>query len=103
MISIKFLLLVLTVIIGYVLGWYFTEKYRLADKHPLLNFEGIRCRQCLSFHITWVTAVTISLLFNDWLMAFIGVCFAFALFLGLHIDTKRKTIKIEDIDKIIKE
>lgn len=103
MITFKFLLLVLSVFVGYSLGWYLTEKKRIADMHPLFNFEAFQCRQCLSFHITWVTAVAISLLFNDWIMALVGVVFAFMLFLGLHIDAKRKQISVEDFDKINEE
>lgn len=92
MLAIKFILLIISVFIGYILGWLFTEKYRLADKHPLFRFEAFECRQCLSFHIAWVTSTFISLLLGDWLMLAIGVFFAFMLYFGLKIDQKRKTI-----------
>jgi len=94
MLAIKFILLVLSVLIGYTFGWYFTEQYRLADKHPLFQFEGFECRQCLSFHIAWVTSTFISLIFNDWIMLIIGVFFAFMLYIGLRIDQRKKTITI---------
>ena len=97
MLGVKFITLVLSVFIGYVFGWLFTETdYRLADKHPLFRFEAFECRQCLSFHIAWVTSTFISLLFGDWIMLAIGVFFAFMLYIGIRIDTKNKTIKIED-------
>jgi len=94
MLAIKFILLVLSVLVAYALGYYFTEEYRLADKHPLFNFQAFECRQCLSFHISWVTSTFISLLFGDWIMVTVGVFFAFMLYLGLRIDQKRKTIII---------
>lgn len=97
MLAIKFILLVISVLIGYTLGYLFTEKYTLAN-WSLFNFEAFKCRQCLSFHIAWVTSTLISLLFEDWVMLVIGVAFAFMLFLGLKIDQKRKTIRIEDLE-----
>jgi len=97
MLAIKFILLVISVFIGYTLGYLFTEKYTLSN-WSLFNFEAFKCRQCLSFHIAWVTSTLISLLFEDWIMLVIGVAFAFMLFLGLKIDQKRKTIRIEDLD-----
>lgn len=83
-----------SVLIGYFLGYLLTEKYDIANKWKILDFEGFKCRQCLSFHIAWVTSTTISLLFNDWIMLIIGIIFAFALFAGLKIDQKNKTIKV---------
>jgi len=90
----KFILLVLSIFIGYTLGYYFTECYKLADKHRLFQFEAFECRQCLSFHIAWVTSTFISLLFEDWIMLVIGIIMAFIMFVGLRIDQHRKTIKI---------
>ena len=96
MLAIKFILLVISVLIGYTLGYVFTEtKLRLA-KWKLFQFEAFQCRQCLSFHIAWVTSTIISLLFADWTMLFIGIGFAFMLFIGLKIDQKRKTININN-------
>ena len=97
MLAIKFILLVISVFIGYTLGYLLTEKYTLSN-WSLFNFEAFKCRQCLSFHIAWVTSTLISLLFEDWVMLVIGVAFAFMLFLGLKIDQKRKTIRIEDLE-----
>lgn len=94
MLAIKFILLVLSVLIGYTLGYVFTEtKLRLA-KWKLFQFEAFQCRQCLSFHIAWVTSTIISLLFNDWMMLLVGIGFALMLFIGLKIDQKRKTVNI---------
>lgn len=96
MLAIKFLLLVASVVNGYVLGYVFTEtKYDLA-KYRLFQFKAFECRKCLSFHISWVTSTVLSLLFEDWIMLIIGVIFAFILFVGLKIDEKNKTIKIID-------
>lgn len=94
MMAVKFLLLIASVLIGYFLGYLLTEKYNIASKWEILDFEGFKCRQCLSFHISWVTSTFISLLFGDWIMLIIGVVFAFALFIGLKIDQNNKTIKI---------
>lgn len=92
MLAVKFILLVLSVFIGYTLGYVFTEtKLRLA-KWKLFQFEGFQCRPCLSFHIAWVTSTIISLLFGDWMMLLVGIGFAFMLWVGLKIDQKRKTI-----------
>lgn len=94
MLVIKFILLLLSVFTGYLFGYLFTEKYPLANKWKVLDFEGFKCRQCLSFHIAWVTSTVISLLFEDWIMIIIGIVFAFALFAGLKIDQRNKTIKV---------
>lgn len=94
MLAIKFIILVASVFIGYIFGYLFTEtKYRLA-RFPIFQFEAFECRQCLSFHVSWVTSTLISLIFNDWFMLIIGLFFAFMLYLGLRIDQKKKTIKI---------
>lgn len=86
--------LLIGAIIGYSLGWFFTERYRLADKHPLLQFKAFECRGCLTFHITWVTTTIMSLAFGDWIMLAFGIFFAFMIYLGIRIDEKNKTIKI---------
>lgn len=94
MLAIKFLILLYSVFAGYFLGYFFTEKYPIASKWKIFDFEAFKCRQCLSFHIAWVTSTIFSLLFNDWIMLIIGVAFAFMLFIGLKIDQRNKTIKI---------
>lgn len=92
MLAVKFLILVLSVFTGYGLGYLFTEtKLRLA-KWKLFQFEAFECRQCLSFHIAWVTSTFFALLFKDFNMLLIGVAFAFILWIGLKIDQKKKTI-----------
>ena len=98
MLAFKFILLVISVLIGYSLGYLLTEsKYRLPN-NGLFNFKAFQCRKCLSFHISWVVSTTISLLFVDWYMLIIGVVFAFMLFIGLMIDQKNKTVLLEDIE-----
>lgn len=94
MLSFKFILLIISVFIGYILGYILTEKYNIASKWEILDFEAFKCRQCLSFHISWVTSTFISLLFGDWIMLLVGIAFAFMLFIGLKIDQRNKTIKI---------
>lgn len=95
MLAIKFILLVISVLFGYTLGFILTEtKYRLAQ-YPLFQFQAFECRKCLSTHIAWVTSTFISLLFNDWIMFTIGLFFAAMLFIGLYIDQKNKTVRIE--------
>lgn len=95
MLAIKFILLVISVFIGYLGGYLFTEKWNIG-KYKIFDFEAFQCRQCLSFHIAWVTSTIISLLFGDWVMLFIGIGFAFMLFIGLKIDQNRKTIDLNN-------
>lgn len=88
--AIKFLILVICVLVAYTLGYIFTEtKYDL-QRYPLFDFEGFKCRKCLSFHISWVLSTFISLLFGDFIMLVLGIIFAAFLFLGLHIDEKKR-------------
>ena len=90
MLAIKFLILVICVLVAYTLGYIFTEtKYDL-QRYKLFDFEGFKCRKCLSFHISWVLSTFISLLFGDFIMLVLGIIFAAFLFLGLHIDEKRR-------------
>lgn len=96
MVAFKFILLVVSVLVGYTLGWHFTERYVLAEKHPLFRFKAFECRKCLSFHIAWVTSTIVSLMFVDWVMLAVGIAFAFVLFVGLYVDERNKTVKIED-------
>lgn len=93
MLAVKFILLVLSVFIGYLGGYLFAEKWNIG-RFKIFDFEGFQCRQCLSFHIAWVTSTIISLLFNDWMMLLIGIGFALMLFIGLKIDQKRRTVDI---------
>lgn len=103
MIAIKFLLLLMSVFLGYTLGYVLTEtKYRLA-RYKVFQFKAFECRKCLSTHIAWVTSTFISLLFGDWLMLIIGLIFAAALFTGLYIDEKKRTVLLDDFDKIANE
>ena len=102
MLTIKFLLLVFSVLFGYSIGYIFTEtKYRLA-KNEFFNRKPFSCLKCLSTHIAWVTSTAASLLFNDWIMLGIGLIFAAALFVGLTLDEKSKTVSINDYDKIVR-
>ena len=94
MMAIKFLLLLMSVFLGYFLGYFLTEtKYRLA-RYDVFKMKVWECRKCLSTHIAWVTSTFISLLFEDLYMLIIGLIFAGALFTGLYIDEKNKMIKI---------
>lgn len=95
MLAVKFILLVLSVFIGYLGGYLFAEKWNIG-RFKIFDFEGFKCRQCLSFHIAWVTSTIISLLFADWTMLFVGIGFAFMLFIGLKIDQKRKTVDVNN-------
>lgn len=98
MLVIKFIILIISVLTGYTLGWYFTEPsmFRLADKHPLFQFKAFECRGCLSFHIAWVTSTLFSLAFGDWIMLGIGIVMALIMYWGIKIDEKNKTVKLED-------
>lgn len=95
MLTIKFILLVLCVFIGYTLGFIFTETKYSLSRYRLFQFQAFECRKCLSTHITWVLTTLCSTLFSDWLMFIIGLFFAAMLFTGLYIDEKNKTIKID--------
>ena len=94
MLAVKFLLLILSVLIGYFLGYFLTEtKYRLA-RYDVFKMTVWECRQCLSFHITWVLTTLSATLFEDWYMFIVGLFFAFMLYVGLRIDKNKKTIKL---------
>ena len=94
---IKFVALVICVLAAYVFGYLFTEKWDVPSKMPMFRFKAFECRKCLSFHTCWILTTTASLYFLDWVMLLIGVCFAALLFIGLWVDEKNKTIKIEKI------
>ena len=96
MMAIKFLLLLMSVFLGYFLGYFLTEtKYRLA-RYDVFKMTVWECRKCLSTHIAWVTSTFISLLFHDFCMLIIGLIFAAALFTGLYIDERQRTITLDD-------
>ena len=100
MLAVKFLLLVASVLLGYFLGYFFTEtKYRLS-KYKIFQFKAFECRPCLSFHIAWVSSTFISLMLNDIIMLIIGITFALIMHWGMIIDQKRNTISINDFDKL---
>ena len=93
MITIKFIILLICVFLGYVLGYIFTEtKYDL-QRYEIFDFEAFKCRKCLSFHVSWVLTTIASTLFNDWIMFAVGIFFSFMLFLGLEIDEKLRQEK----------
>lgn len=93
---IKFALLLSSALIGYFLGYFLTEtEYRLS-RYRIFQFKAFECRPCLSFHLAWIASTFVALSFADWIMLIIGVIFAFALFAGLKIDQKEKTIIIND-------
>ena len=99
MLLIKFILLLISMMTGYFLGYLFTEtKYYLA-KYPVFRFKAFECRKCLSFHIAWITSTAISLLFADWVMVLVGFILAFSLFFALLMDEKEKTITIEEYNR----
>ena len=96
MLAVKFLLLVAAVLIGYTLGYVFTETKFTLSKYKLFQFYAFECRPCLSFHISWVTSTLFALLVLDARMIPIGIVFALLLWVGLKIDQKKKTITIEE-------
>lgn len=100
MVAIKFILLVLSVLIGYFLGYLLTEtKLRLA-KYKVFQMKVWECRPCLSFHIAWVTSTFISLLLGDLVMLLFGILFALGLWAGLKLDEKERTITLNEYDTI---
>lgn len=92
MTAIKFILLVSSVLLAYTLGYIFTETRFDLGKYPLFNFKAFLCRPCLTFHFSWVISTIISLLFNDWLMVFVGIVFALIMYIGLKIDENNRFI-----------
>ena len=97
MLAIKFLILVLCVFFGYFGGYFFTEVWNIG-KYKIFDFEAFQCRQCLSFHISWVTSTFMALLLMDLWMIPVGIIFALFLWLGLRIDQNKKTININEDD-----
>lgn len=94
MMCIKFLLLLLSVFVGYVLGYLFTEtdKFDL-QRWRILDFKLFKCRPCLTFHISWVLSTFLGCIFEDKTMIGIGVGFAFGLFILLKNDEKERFIE----------
>ena len=90
-------MLVVSVLLGYFLGYFFTETKYSLSQFDVFKFKGFECRPCLSFHIAWVTSTAFSLIFPDIYMLIIGIVFAFLLHIGLKIDQKNKTVKVDDI------
>lgn len=86
MMSVKFLLLVLCILVAYVLGYVFTETKFDLQKWEIFDFEMFKCRPCLTFHIGWVLTTFTSLFFNSWWMVITGVVFSFGMFILLKID-----------------
>ena len=102
MITIKFLLLLASVFAGYFLGYLFTEtKYRLA-RYRVFQMKAFECRKCLSTHIAWVSSTLIATLFEDWYVFIIGLIFAAALFVGLYIDERQRTITLDEWEDLKK-
>lgn len=88
--SVKFILLIFAVLMGYVLGYVFTEtKYDL-QRWKVFDFKAFKCRPCLTFHISWVLSVFISCFFNDWFMMMVGIGFSFGMFILLKIDEQQR-------------
>lgn len=95
----KFAGLLLSAFAGYLLGYILTETDLRLSRFKIFQFKAFECRPCLSFHLAWVTSTFVALGFADWIMLIIGIIFAFALFAGLKIDEKNKTVLIEDWKK----
>lgn len=100
MLVVKFLLLLLSTLLGYFGGYFFTEVLDI-DRYKVFQFKAFQCRPCLSFHISWVISTIFALAFLDWDMAIVGVGFALMLWIGLKIDQRNKTV--DDVDKFLKE
>lgn len=94
-----FLILVGCTLVAYTLGYILTETKYALSRWSLFKFKAFTCRRCLTFHIGWVSSTAISLYLNDWVMLVCGILFALMTWLGLKIDEKRKTVKLEDIYK----
>lgn len=86
MMSVKFLLLIICVLVAYVLGYIFTETKFDLQRWELFDFQMFKCRPCLTFHISWVLTTFTSLLFYDWWMLLWGVCFSLGMFILMKID-----------------
>lgn len=86
MMSVKFLLLILCVLVAYVLGYIFTETKFDLQRWELFDFQMFKCRPCLTFHIGWVLTTFTSLLFYDWWMLLWGVCFSLGMFILMKVD-----------------
>lgn len=86
MMSVKFLLLIICVLVAYVLGYIFTETKFDLQRWELFDFQMFKCRPCLTFHISWVLTTFTSLLFYDWWMLLWGVCFSLGMFILMKVD-----------------
>lgn len=91
---INFLVLVGIVLIGFTLGWLFTETRFRLSKWRLFQFEAFVCRQCLTFHLIWVPSVAYGLWVHSWMTILVGVIFSFIVWAGIKLDIKKRTKKI---------
>ena len=88
--AIKFIILVVCILIGYILGYILTEtKYDL-QRWELFDFKMFKCRPCLTFHINWVLTTFFSCLFNDLIMIGFGILFSLGMFILMKIDEKER-------------
>lgn len=90
MMSVKFLLLIICVLVAYVLAYIFTETKFDLQRWEIFDFQMFKCRPCLTFHISWVLTTFTSLLFYDWWMLLWGVCFSIGMFILMKIDEYNK-------------
>lgn len=88
--TIQFILLILTTIISFILGYYLTETKYDISKYKLFNMKPFNCRKCLTFHITWVLNTILALLFNSLYMGVFGVICAIGNFVAIELDDKDK-------------
>lgn len=88
-----FFALVCSQICAYVIGYTYTEVTPLSMMHPIFKFKMFECRKCFTFHCSWVLNTFVSLLFNSWIMFAVGILFAVALFVLMHIDEKNRMIE----------
>jgi len=72
-------------------GWLLTEtKYRLADKHPLLNRKPFSCRPCLTFHFAWMLSAIAAYSIGSLAFFVVGLALAFGVWAFLEIESRSK-------------
>lgn len=79
-----------------VMGAYYATEVKELPKW--LQFPPFHCRKCLTFWSNLAAGLTIGLAFNLYVTMATVAVMAVLTAIAMHVDQKRKTIKIEDDD-----
>lgn len=76
-------------------AYYATEVKRLPE---WLQFPPFECRKCLTFWSNFIAGLVVGLSFNLYITMITVFVMAILTAISMHIDQKRKTISINNLD-----